>query len=257
MCFPAFAVLGFTVKVLLKSHVDTVTYRQDQSPQLTLEWLTIILQNYLLCDFFRWNVQKCSLSEIRLFFQKFLWLLPALQAQTPQSFILSLFIHTHESCYHLATNALFPPWSNALANPSLVCTRGVLPQSLNHSSLAWTELSPICPNPEMVVGKETPYHFLTLPANCGVMSPLHQHTSYGTCGIVCKAQLNESASLQKRHLWDFCHMHIYKLELNFQSSRGQHRGLLLFLALVFSAVLALGSFPQHHLLPAHCGFHRL
>lgn len=135
--------------------------------------------------------------------------------------------------------------------------RGVLPQSLNHRGLARTGLSPICPAAVMAVGEETSYHFLTLPANCGAMSPLHQHTPYGTCGIGCKAQLNESASLQKRHLWDFCHTHIYKLELNFQSPRGQLRGSLLFRALIFSAVLAPDSFPQHHLLPVHCGFHRL
>lgn len=33
MCFPAFAVPGFTVKVLLKPHVDTVTYRRHLMPE--------------------------------------------------------------------------------------------------------------------------------------------------------------------------------------------------------------------------------
>lgn len=88
------------------------------------------------------------------------------------------------------------------------------------------------------------HHTLTLqqdPAAKHARLPLGRPILHRPCGVSSEGQQNESASLHRRHLWDSCH--VYKWYLLSHSPRGWCRGLLLFLVLFFSAILALA--PSH------------
>lgn len=96
---------------------------------------------------------------------------------------------------------------------------------------------------EISVG-EMSHHTLTIqqgPAANHARLPLGWPILHRSCGVSSERQQNESASLQRRHLWDSCH--VYKWCLLSHSPRGWCRGLLLFLVLFFSTILALA--PSH------------